>query len=43
VRHGMIGVSDSPPLRGVAILLAYCVAVVWVCWFWLKRGYRLKP
>ena len=42
VRFGMIGVSDGSPWRGVwvAALAAFAVSVL--CWYWFKRGYRLK-
>ncbi len=42
-RYGMIGVSDSPPLRGLLIVLLSCVVVVGLTWHWLRKGYRLKP
>lgn len=41
-RYGVTGVSDAPPLRGLAIC-ALCVAgVLWLAWRWLKSGYRMK-
>ncbi|MFT5631677.1 MAG: ABC-2 type transport system permease protein [Gammaproteobacteria bacterium] len=42
VRHGMIGVSDSSPWIGLAVVSAACVLVVGLCWRWMKTGYRLK-
>ncbi len=42
-RYGMIGVSDSDPLLGLAIVTATCTAVIVLCWYWLRSGYRLKP
>lgn len=41
-RYGVTGVSDAPPLRGLAIC-GLCVAgVLWLAWRWLKSGYRMK-
>ena len=42
VRYGMLGISDSPPLRGAVIVLASASAVMLLCWSWFRRGYRLK-
>ncbi|WP_089902733.1 ABC transporter permease [Loktanella fryxellensis] len=42
VRHGMIGVSDSSPWLGLAVVVAANVVVQAVVWRWLDRGYRLK-
>lgn len=42
VRYGMIGVSDSNPWIGLAVVSVFAVAVLAVCWRWLDRGYRLK-
>lgn len=42
VRYGMIGVSDSSPWIGLAVVSAACVAVLAICWRWMDRGYRLK-
>lgn len=42
VRFGTIGVSDSPPLRGLVVLALTVVAVCALAWTWLHRGYRLK-
>ena len=42
VRFGMIGVSDSSPWIGLAVVSAACVVVLAVCWRWLDSGYRLK-
>ncbi len=43
VRYGFIGASDSSPWLGLAVCGAFTAAVVWLCWFWFRRGYRLKP
>jgi ABC-2 type transport system permease protein len=43
LRFGMIGTSDSNPWRGLAVVSVTTLAVLWLCWFWFKRGYRLKP
>ncbi|MGB5559218.1 MAG: ABC transporter permease [Paracoccaceae bacterium] len=42
VRYGMIGTSDSDPWLGLAVVSAVTLAVLWLCWFWFRRGYRLK-
>lgn len=42
-RYGVTGVSDAPPLRGLAICLLVVAAVLYLCWRWLKSGYRMKP
>ena len=43
VRYGMIGVSDSSPWIGLAVVTAACVVVVAICLRWMHTGYRLKP
>ena len=43
VRYGIIGRSDSSPWLGLAVCLAATGAVLWLCWRWFKRGYRMKP
>lgn len=43
VRYGVIGVSDSPPLFGLAVCLGTAVVVITICWQLLRSGYRLKP
>ena len=42
VRFGMIGVSDSSPLLGLAVVALATLLVCALCWSWLRRGYRLK-
>ena len=42
VRFGMIGVSDSSPWLGLAVVLASCVVVVAICLHWMRTGYRIK-
>lgn len=42
VRFGMIGVSDSSPWVGLAVMVLACAVVLSVCWNWINRGYRLK-
>ncbi|SDW15434.1 ABC-2 type transport system permease protein [Ruegeria halocynthiae] len=42
LRYGMIGVSDSAPLLGLAICGAATVLVCVVTWQMLRTGYRLK-
>jgi len=43
VRFGMLGVSDSPPLRGLAVVVPVTVVILWLCRRWFATGYRLKP
>ena len=42
VRYGMIGVSDSSPWLGLAIVAAASAVVVALVWRWLDTGFRLK-
>ncbi|MBD3677534.1 MAG: ABC transporter permease [Rhodobacteraceae bacterium] len=42
VRYGIIGKSDSSPWLGLLVVSVATGAVLWLCWFWFKRGYRLK-
>lgn len=42
LRFGMIGVSDSPPLLGLGIVVATTLAIALVAWAMFARGYRLK-
>ncbi|MGY6549850.1 MAG: ABC transporter permease [Roseinatronobacter sp.] len=42
-RYGMIGVSDAPPVLGLAVVGTATVAVCALAWLWLRSGYRLKP
>ena len=42
VRFGMIGVSDSSPWLGLAIVSIAITGILFVCWRWLRLGYRLK-
>lgn len=42
-RYGFAGVSDAPPGRGLAVCAATVALIVWICWRWLKSGYRMKP
>ncbi|TNF59680.1 MAG: multidrug ABC transporter permease [Rhodobacteraceae bacterium] len=43
LRYGMIGVSDSPPEKGLAIAGAATLAVALTAWAMFRTGYRLKP
>jgi ABC-2 type transport system permease protein len=43
VRFGMIGVSDSSPWIGLAVVGVACAVVLRIVWGWLDSGYRLKP
>lgn len=41
-RFGVTGISDAPPLRGL-LICGFCVAaLLWLAWYWLKTGYRMK-
>jgi len=42
LRYGMIGVSDSAPLLGLAVGTGTLIAVCALAWLMLARGYRLK-
>ncbi|TCO73920.1 ABC transporter permease [Rhodovulum euryhalinum] len=42
VRHGIIGQSDSSPWQGLAVCSASTAAVMALCWYWLRTGYRMK-
>ncbi len=42
VRFGTIGVSDSSPWIGLAVVLVASAIVLSVVWRWLRDGYRLK-
>ena len=42
VRFGMIGVSDSSPWVGLAVVSVASVLVLMICWRWMDTGYRLK-
>ena len=41
-RYGVIGRSDSSPLLGGLVCLIATAAVLTLCWWWFRRGYRLK-
>jgi len=41
-RFGAIGTADSDPVLGLCLTLAIDLALGWVAWDWLRRGYRLK-
>jgi ABC-2 type transport system permease protein len=42
VRFGTIGISDSNPWLGLAVVLGCSAVILSVVWYWLKTGYRLK-
>src|SRR6056297_962208 len=42
VRFGVIGVSDSAPMLGLAVGAGATLAVCLLAWWMLARGYRLK-
>ena len=41
-RYGMLGVSDSAPWLGLAVIAAFTLAVGLLAWDLFRRGYRLK-
>ncbi|HDR29193.1 MAG TPA: multidrug ABC transporter permease [Rhodovulum sp.] len=42
VRYGIIGQSDSSPWLGLAVCSALTAAVMALCWYWFRTGYRMK-
>lgn len=42
VRYGVLGVSDSSPWLGLVVCTMATAAVCTLCWWWFRRGYRLK-
>ncbi len=42
VRHGMLGLSDGPPLTGLAIAAGLCLLSLGVSWWMLRTGYKLR-
>ncbi len=42
LRYGMLGVSDSSPWLGLAVVTPVTALVLLLCWRWFRRGYRLK-
>jgi len=42
-RHAYLGVSDSDPALGLAVIALTTAALSALSWFWFARGYRLKP
>src|SRR6056297_1160421 len=42
VRFGVIGVSDSAPMLGLAVGAGSTLAITLLAWWMLARGYRLK-
>lgn len=42
VRFGMIGASDSSPWLGLGVSLGVSIAVLMLCWYWFRTGYRIK-
>lgn len=43
VRFGVIGVSDGPPMLGLAVSVTATLVICLVAWRMLAIGYRLKP
>ena len=42
-RYGYLGVSDSDPVLGLAVIALFTAALAVLSWHWFRRGYRLKP
>jgi len=42
VRYGMIGRSDSAPWLGATVVLGVSAMLIWLCWYWMRTGYKLK-
>lgn len=42
-RYGYLGRSDSDPVLGMAVTVGTTLALAFLSWTWLRRGYRLKP
>ena len=42
VRFGVVGVSDSPPMLGLAVAVGSLLAIAALAWLLFARGYRLK-
>lgn len=42
-RFAMIGQSDAAPVLGLAVVGLTTAVLMWVCWYWFRTGYRLKP
>ena len=42
LRHAVLGVSDSPPLLGLAVVVTATLAVCALAWWMFRTGYRLK-
>jgi ABC-2 type transport system permease protein len=43
MRFGLLGVSDSSPVLGLAVVLATTAALMTLCWWWFRTGFRMKP
>ncbi|QDY70314.1 ABC transporter permease [Qingshengfaniella alkalisoli] len=41
-RYGVIGTSDTSPWVGLVVVLAYTMGVCGLCWYWFKKGFRMK-
>ena len=42
-RYGVLGVSDSSPWMAFSVICAANICAVGLAWYWLAKGYRLKP
>ncbi|SDL22004.1 ABC transporter permease [Aliiruegeria lutimaris] len=43
IRFSVLGISDSSPLLGLAILSTASGLILFLCWRMMQSGYRLKP
>ncbi|MBI1327088.1 MAG: multidrug ABC transporter permease [Alphaproteobacteria bacterium] len=41
-RYGFLGVSDAPPMLGIAVLSGITLFLAVLCWLMVKTGYRIK-
>lgn len=42
-RYGIIGRSDSDPMLGLGVCVLATAAVLGLCWWMFRSGYRMKP
>ncbi|MEL6875739.1 MAG: multidrug ABC transporter permease, partial [Pseudomonadota bacterium] len=41
-RYGFLGVSDSPVVTGSVVLLVINLMLTCICYFLLKKGWKIK-
>ncbi len=42
-RYGILGVSDTDPVFGLVFVSLAAAAIIAICWWFFRTGYRLKP